>query len=82
MQGIFSHSFKVMGSGVKGQRHPKLLKLAIFFKTVNFLYRHMHLKVVGTDARNIFTQFPGHWVKGHQYKEVLNDQFSFVIAIN
>ena len=66
MQGLFSESFKVMGSKVKGQPYPKLLKLAIFSKTVNFLYRHMHLKVVRTDARNIFVQFQDHALKGQR----------------
>ena len=56
-----------------GQRStaPQVLKLAIFSKTVDFLYRHMHLKVLGTDGRNIFVQFQGLGVKGQWHPKVL-----------
>ena len=61
MQGVLSHNCKVIGSGVKFQRHPQLLKLAIFSKTVDFLYRHMHVKVVGINLTIAFLAVQRSW---------------------
>ena len=55
--------------GVKVQ-HFEILKLPIFAKTINFLYKHMHLKVVGTNGKDYFWQsfkVMGSKVKGHRH---------------
>ena len=56
--------------------------MQISFKTVNFLYRYIHLEVVGIDARIIFAKFPGHRVKGQRssaltHTKMANKLFTF-----
>ena len=57
---------------LKGQHYIEVLKWVIFFETIKFLYRHMHLKIVETDAKNIFAHFQGHGVKSMAHQGTLH----------
>ena len=55
-------SFKVTGSKVKGHWHFKVSKWRIFSKTVTFLCRRIHLKVVRNNTMIISAKFQSHRV--------------------